>query len=130
MTTYLLSTFDNDDAPAPEPPAPDDAQTMMANMLAIEDEMVSSGTFVFSGRLHAADAATVVTTNGPRVLMTDGPFVESKEHIAGFYVIEADDLDAALDWAARVSACIGRPIEVQPFAGTGRLADQFPEPTA
>lgn len=52
-------------------------------------------------------------------------YSESKEHIAGFYIVNAEDLDAALLWAGRVSACVGRPIEVQPFAGTGRVADQF-----
>ena len=50
--------------------------------------------------------------------MTDGPFVESKEHLAGFYIIEADDLDAALGWAARTSTIIGMPIEVRPFWDT------------
>ena len=54
--------------------------------------------------------------------MTDGPFAEAEEHIAGFYVVEADDLDAALVWAGRVSEAIGRPFEVRPFAGTGRSA--------
>lgn len=88
--------------------------------------MVSAGSFVFSGRLHGLDAATVVHAKGGGVLITDGSFVETKEHVAGFYIIEADDLDAAIVWAQRVSACIGRPIEVQPFAGTGRLTDQFP----
>jgi hypothetical protein len=51
-------------------------------------------------------------------VMTDGPFVESKEHLAGFYIIEADDLDAALGWAARTSTIIGMPIEVRPFWDT------------
>ena len=58
--------------------------------------------------------------------MTDGPFVESKEHIAGFYVIEADDLDAALAWADKVTSCIGAPIEVRPFTATGKVADHMP----
>jgi len=48
---------------------------------------------------------------------TDGPYVEGKEHIAGFYIIEAGDLDAALEWGAKVTACVGAPIEVRPFAG-------------
>ena len=55
--------------------------------------------------------------DGTDVLTTDGPYLESKEHIGGFYVITADDLDAALDWAAKVTAIIGAPIEVRPFAG-------------
>lgn len=54
---------------------------------------------------------------GGEVFTTDGPYLESKEHIGGFYVIAADDLDAELDWAARVTAIIGEAIEVRPFAG-------------
>lgn len=128
MTHYLLSTYAVDDEPSPPPPSPEQMQAMMQSMLALEDEMVRAGSFVFSGRLHDRDAATVVRSEAGRPIMTDGPFAESKEHIAGFYVLEASDLDAALGWAAKVADCIGRPIEVQPFAGTGRLADQFPGP--
>jgi hypothetical protein len=51
------------------------------------------------------------------VVTTDGPFAESKEHLAGFYIIEAEDLDAALGWASKVTAAINAPIEVRPFAG-------------
>ena len=50
------------------------------------------------------------------MLTTDGPFAESKEHLGGFYIIEAADLDAALGWASKVTACINVPIEVRPFA--------------
>jgi hypothetical protein len=63
--------------------------------------MEASGTFVFGGALHGPEAATVIRMGGGEVVMTDGPFVEAKEHIAGFYIINADDLDAALAWAAR-----------------------------
>jgi hypothetical protein len=58
----------------------------------------------------------VVRVAGADVLTTDGPFIESREHLAGFYIIEAGDLDAALSWATRVSEAIDRPIEVRPFA--------------
>ncbi|MCP4246618.1 MAG: hypothetical protein GY778_06180, partial [bacterium] len=60
------------------------------------------------------------------VVMTDGPFAESKEHIAGFYRINADDLDAALAWAAKVADATRHPIEVRPFRATGKVADQMP----
>ncbi|KUL24772.1 YciI family protein [Streptomyces regalis] len=66
--------------------------------------MTSASAWVFSGRLHDPDTATVVRVSGSEVLTTDGPFVESKEHLGGFYVIEAEDLDATLGWAARVTA--------------------------
>jgi hypothetical protein len=55
------------------------------------------------------------------VVMTDGPFVEAKEHIAGFYVINADDPDAALAWGRKVVDAIRHPIEVRPFRATGRV---------
>ncbi len=87
--------------------------------------MDSSGTFLFGGGLHGPDAATVVRATDGDAMVTDGPFAESKEHIAGFYVIEAEDLDEALAWADKVSAAIGRPIEVRPFRATGRVADQM-----
>lgn len=126
MSQYLLSTYAVEGEPAPEPPSPDAMQAMMVRIIALEAEMDTTGTFVFGGRLHGPDAATVVRMGYNELITTDGPFVESKEHIAGFYIINADDLDAAVDWAGRVSGCIGRPIEVQPFAGTGRVADQLP----
>jgi len=50
-----------------------------------------------------------------RVLTTDGPFAESKEHLGGFYIIETDDLDAALVWASKTTEAVGKPIEVRPF---------------
>jgi hypothetical protein len=83
----------------------------------LEEEMKSAGAWVFSGRLHEPDTATVVRTSAGDVVTTDGPFVESKEHLGGFYIIEAEDLDAALAWASRVTNAIRIPIEVRPFAG-------------
>jgi hypothetical protein len=70
---------------------------------------------VFGGGLHPASSATVVRVQDGDVLTTDGPFVETKEYIGGFWIIEAADLDAALAWAARgTAACMG-PVEVRPF---------------
>jgi hypothetical protein len=126
VSQYLLSTYAVEGEPSPQPPPPEAMQAMMERIIALEAEMDATGAFVFGGHLHGPDAATVVRMGDTGLIMTDGPFVESKEHIAGFYIINADDLDAALGWAGRVSACVGRPIEVQPFAGTGRLADQLP----
>jgi hypothetical protein len=83
----------------------------------LEQEMRSTGAWVFSGRLHEPDTATVVRMSAGEVVTTDGPFVESKEHLGGFYIIQATDLDAALGWASRVTAAIKVPIEVRPFAG-------------
>ncbi len=127
MNQYLLATYAVEEAPSPAPSSPDDMQAMMERVIALEAGMDTTGTFVFGGHLHGPDAATVVRTGDTGLIMTDGPFAESKEHIAGFYIINAEDLDAALNWAGKVSEAVGRPIEVQPFAGTGRVADQMPD---
>jgi hypothetical protein len=86
----------------------------------LEQEMKSSGMWVFSGRLHDPDTATVVSVRDGQVLTTDGPFTESKDHLGGFYIIQADDLDAALALASKVTAAINTPIEVRPFAATSQ----------
>jgi hypothetical protein len=83
----------------------------------IEQKLKSAGAWVVSGRLHDPDAATVVRMAGGEVVTIDGPFVESKEHLGGFYIIQAEDLDGALGWASRVTGAIRVPIEVRPFAG-------------
>jgi len=85
---------------------------------ALEAEMKAAGAWVFSARLHDPDTATVVSMSGDDVVTTDGPFVEAKEHLAGFYIIEAPDLDAALGWAGKVTRLISSPIEVWPFVDT------------
>ena len=127
MTQYLLSTYVVDGEIPDQPMTPEKMQAMMEGVLTLEAEMEATGTFVFGGRLAGPDAATVVRNGESGAIMTDGPFAESKEHIAGFYIINADDLDAALAWAARVSEMTGGPIEVYPFAATGRVKDQFPD---
>jgi hypothetical protein len=93
----------------------EEMQQMMARVRALEEELKSSGSWVFSGRLHEPDTATVVRVSEGEVLTTDGPFAESKEHLGGFYIIEAEDLDAALTWGSKVTAAINAPIEVRPF---------------
>ena len=82
---------------------------------ALNEEIRASGSWVFGGALHGPDTATVVRMDGGEVVTTDGPFVESKEHLGGFYVIDAPDLDAALAWASKTTAAVRRPIEVRPF---------------
>lgn len=114
MALYLLSVHTTA-GQAREPMTDEQMHESARQMAALEEELKSTGTWVFSGRLHEPDTATVVRTAGGETLTTDGPFVESKEHIAGFYIIEATDLDAALAWAARTSAVVHMPIEVRPF---------------
>jgi hypothetical protein len=121
MRQYLLSTYDVEGEVPGTPGTPGEMQAFMERVVTLEEEMEASGTFVFGGALHGPDAATVVRMGDGDLVLTDGPFVEAKEHIAGFYIINADDLDAALAWARRVVDAIGHPIEVRPFRATGRV---------
>lgn len=82
---------------------------------AFNQRLQADGTWVFGGGLQPPDVATVVDATGDRTLTTDGPFAEAKEHIAGFWVLEAPDLDAALKLAEEASAACGGPVEVRPF---------------
>jgi hypothetical protein len=121
MTQYLLAVHSGDGA-APEM-SPEDRQESFRQITALEADMKASGAWVFSGRLHEPDTATVVRESGGEVVTTDGPFVESKEHLGGFYIIEAEDLDRALAWASRVTSAISMPIEIRPFSFTGEFKD-------
>lgn len=115
MTRYLLSVH-TVEGEAREPMTDEEMQQSYKQVLLIEEDMKSAGAWVFSGRLHEPDTATVVRQSDGDVLTTDGPFAESKEHLGGFYIIEAEDLDAALAWASKVTEVIKTPIEVRPFA--------------
>jgi hypothetical protein len=126
MSQYLLSTYEVEGQVSGAPSTPADMQSFMARVLALEAEMDASGTFVFGGALHGPDAATVVRPGEGDLVMMDGPFVEAKEHIAGFYIINADDLDAALVWAQKVVTALNHPIEVRPFRATGHVKDMRP----
>lgn len=117
MAQYLLSVHTVDDDAAREPRTDAEVQESWRRISSLEEEMKARGAWLFSGRLHDAHTATVLRMDAGRLVTTDGPYVESKEHLAGFYIIEAADLDAALEWGAKVTACIGAPIEVRPFAG-------------
>ena len=120
MSQYLLSTYAVE-GEVRAPGTPEEMGAFMQRVTAVEAEMAASGTFVFGGALYGPDAATVARKNDGDLVMTDGPFVEAKEHIAGFYIINADDLDVALAWAGKVVEAIGHPIEVRPFRATGRV---------
>lgn len=117
MPRYLLSTHSAGGATR-EPMTEEQMRKAWAPIQALEAEMKSAGAWVFSARLHDPDTATVVRVSGNEVVTTDGPFVEAKEHLAGFYIIEAPDLDAALGWATKVTTLISSPIEVWPFVDT------------
>jgi hypothetical protein len=112
MTQYMLAVHMVD---GEEMPPEDEIQKQYAATDEFNAELQASGAWVFAGGLHAADVATVVRAEGDKVVTTDGPFAESKEHLGGFWIVEAPDLDAALALAARGSAACGAPVEVRPF---------------
>ena len=114
MAKYLLSAH-SVEGEARDPMTDEEMQRTYAQVMALQEEMESAGAWVFGGRLHEPATATVVRVSGGEVVTTDGPFVESKEHLGGFYIIEAEDLDAALAWASKTTAIVGAPIEVRPF---------------
>ena len=111
MKLYLLSIYQPDGPP----PAPEVLQPIMRKVLALQEELKAAGAWVFSAGLHDATTATVVRVKDGDVITTDGPYIEGKEHVGGFTVIKAPDLDAALEWARKSAKAITLPIEVRPF---------------
>lgn len=112
MTQYLLSVHSVEGDPLPPGEV---IERMYADVGVVNEELKSAGAWVFAGGLHPPTTATVVRIQNGEVLTTDGPFAEGKEHIGGFWVIEARDLDAALAWAAKATRACQAPIEVRPF---------------
>jgi hypothetical protein len=113
MKQYLLSVYQPDG----DPPAPEVLEAIMRDLDALNRELKAAGAWVFAGGLHAPSTATVVRPKDGDVLITDGPFAESKEHIGGFTIIKAPDLDSALDWGRKLARATTLPIEVRPFQG-------------
>jgi hypothetical protein len=112
MKQYMLSVTMVDDEP---PRLPEEMQRAFEQVDELNAELQSAGAWVFAGGLLPASSATVVRAEGDDIVLTDGPFTESKEHIGGFWVIAVDDLDAALAWAAKATHACGAPVEVRPF---------------
>ncbi|MDQ0379743.1 YciI family protein [Amycolatopsis thermophila] len=112
MPDYLLTIYQPDG----EPPAPEVLGPIMANVTAFEDELRAAGAWVFTGGLHPPETATVVRPRGDDVLVTDGPYLEGKEHVGGFTVIRAADLDEALEWGRKAARATTLPVEVRPLA--------------
>ncbi|GAA3345399.1 YciI family protein [Amorphoplanes nipponensis] len=112
MKTYLISIFQPDGPP----PGPEVLEPMMHQLEALQQELKDTGAFVFAAPLCPPSTATVVRVSGADAVLTDGPFLESKEFLGGFTVVTAADLDAALKWAQRMAAVTTLPVEVRPFA--------------
>jgi hypothetical protein len=112
MKQYFLAVNGVQGEPTP---SDEQMQQMYADVAAFNTELQNAGAWVFAGGLFPPDVATTVRPQGDDVLVTDGPFAETKEYLGGFWVIKADDLDAALDWAKRGALACGGPVEVRPF---------------
>jgi hypothetical protein len=115
MTHYLLSVYQPD---GPIPP-PDRMQKITQDVEALNQEIRAAGAWVFAGGLQPPDTARVLRGADADVLSTDGPYTEGKEHLGGFTIVDAPDLDAALDWGRKLARATGLPIEVRPFAQLG-----------
>jgi hypothetical protein len=116
MAQYLLSVAMVEGAPVRPP---EETQRAYDQVAALNEEMQQSGVWVFAGGLLPVESSTVVRIADDDVLITDGPFTESKEHIGGFWVIDAADLDVALAWATKATRACGEPVEVRPFQPEG-----------
>jgi hypothetical protein len=111
MPRYLLSVY-QPDGPTP---APEVLERISRDLDAVNAELRAAGAWVFAGGLHPPATATMVRVRDGEVLTTDGPFAEGKEHIGGFTIVDAPDLDAALAWGRKLAAATTLPIEVRPF---------------
>jgi hypothetical protein len=113
MKQYLLSIYQ----PEGGPPPADVLERVMQDVRAVDNELRAAGAWVFSGGLHAASSATVLDPRNQEMVMTDGPYVEAKEHVGGVTIIKATDLDDALAWGRKLARATTLPIEVRPFQG-------------
>jgi hypothetical protein len=119
MPQYLLALYRDYAVPL----SPERTPQVWDGVVALRDRMTDAGAFVFQGGLQGGgESATVVRQSGGDFLMTDGPYTETKEHLAGFFIVNAANLDEALEWAKLAAAAQQRPIEVRPFFG-GDLDD-------
>jgi hypothetical protein len=113
MKQYLLSIYQPDGAI----PAPEVLAKISSDVRAVRDDMRAAGAWVFSGGLHASSTATVLDPRSDQMPMTDGPYVEGKEHIGGLVIVKAESLDEALAWGRKVARATTLPVEVRPFQG-------------
>jgi hypothetical protein len=116
MPQYLLTVVEPTGG---EPPAPEVLGAIMRDVDAVDRAMREAGVWVFAGGLFPPGSATTLRPKGDEVLITDGPFAEGREHVGGFSVIRAADLDEALDWGRRLARATTLPIEVRPFRDGG-----------
>ena len=111
MPRYLLSIIQPDGPPPP----PETLAPILRDLQAVNAELRAAGAWVFAAGLEPQGRASVVRSKGGKVVITDGPFAESKEHMGGFTIVEAADFEAAQAWAVKFAAAITLPVEVRPL---------------
>ena len=114
MPQYLLTVHSSITQQRPEMTR-EEMERASSEIMSVNAAIKASGAWVYGGRLDEPSEAKVVRPRNSRIRVTDGPFIEAKEQIGGFYIIEAADLDAALEWASKTSDAVGKPIEVRRF---------------
>ncbi|HEX7133042.1 MAG TPA: YciI family protein [Iamia sp.] len=117
MKQYMLSVHhDTQDDYDGADLTPEEMQAMYEGVAAFNEEVIAADAMVFGGGLMPPDTATVVRTEGDQMLLTDGPYAETKEFLGGFWIIKCDDLDGALEWARKAAIALqGGPVEVRPL---------------
>lgn len=114
MTQYLMSVHNADESPYA---SVEEMEAAFAATGKFNDELVASGVFVFAGGLEFSNTAKVVRVKDGALQQTDGPYLESKEHIGGFWVIDVPDEETALALARKATVACGGAVEVRPFQG-------------
>ena len=111
MRRFLLSIVQPDGPPPP----PERLEPVMREVRSLVEAAKAAGVLAFTGGLRAADEALVVRAEGDELLVTDGPYLEAREHLGGLLIVEVRDREAALDWARQAARAIGLPIELREF---------------
>jgi hypothetical protein len=96
-------------------PSPDALAKIVNDVGAVRKEMQAAGVWLFSGGLHASGSATVLRCQNGDLVITDGPYIESKEQIGGITILKAPDRDVAMAWARKLARAVTTPVEVRPF---------------
>jgi hypothetical protein len=112
MAKYLMS-IQQPDGPTPAAEVLDE---ITARLHEVNEKIKADGGWFFTGGLYPAASSTVVHVHDGETLVTDGPYVEGKEHVGGLWIVDAPDLDTVLGWATQASAACTLPIEIRPFA--------------
>ena len=115
MSQYLLSVWHDDDYDVDF--STPEAQRSVAKVTAFNERVQAAGAWVFGAGLQSASTATVARPGDDEVMITDGPYAETKEQMGGFWIIEAADRNAAEEWARQAAIACERPVEVRPAEG-------------